>query len=73
MTEQLKQAFGRAQQLPESVQNMLAELLLREIDEQEWVQIVSKPRVQAALHTLADDALEQYQQGETEEGGFAVE
>lgn len=73
MTEQLKQAFERAQQLPEDVQNVLAKRLLEEIDEQEWEQIVSKPHVQATLRALADEALEQYQQGETEDGGFAIE
>jgi hypothetical protein len=73
MTEQLKQAFERAQQLPEDVQNMLAKRLLEEIDEREWEQIVSKPRVHATLRILAKEALGQYQQGETEDGGFAVE
>ena len=45
MTEQLKKAFERAQQLPEKMQNMLAIRLLEEIEELEWEQIVSKPHV----------------------------
>lgn len=71
MTEQLREAFERAQQLPENVQNMLAKRILEAIEEQEWEQIVSKPYVQASLRSLAAEALGQYQRGETEEGGFA--
>ena len=73
MTEQLREAFERAQQLPEDMQNMLAKRILEAIDEQDWEQIVSKPYVQARLRSLAAEALGQYQRGETEEGGFAVE
>ena len=73
MTEQLRQAFERAQQLPENVQNWLAKRLLEEIEEREWEQIFSKPRVHTTLRTLAEEAYKQYQRGETEEGGFADE
>jgi hypothetical protein len=73
MTEQLRLAFERAQQLPENVQNFLAKRLLEEIEAQEWEQIVSKPHDRATIHTLAEEAFGEYQRGETEEGGFAVE
>lgn len=73
MTEQLRQAFERAQQLPEHVQNWLAKRLLEEIEGREWEQIYSKPHVQATLRTLAEEAYGQYQRGETEDGGFAIE
>jgi hypothetical protein len=73
MTEQLRQAFERAQQLPENVQNFLAKRLLEEIEEREWEQIVSKPHVRATVRTLAEEAFGQYQRGETEDGGFAIE
>ncbi len=73
MTEQLRQAFERAQQLPENVQNYLARRLLEEIEEREWEQIVSKPHVRANVRTLAEEAFGEYQRGETEDGGFAVE
>lgn len=66
MTEQLKKAFERAQQLPEKMQNMLAIRLLEEIEELEWEQIVSKPHVRETLCILADEALGQYQRGETD-------
>ncbi len=45
MTEQLRQAFELAQQLPENVQNYLAKRILEEIDEREWEQIASKPHI----------------------------
>ncbi len=72
MTEQLRQAFDRAQQLPDAVQNALAERILEEIEEQEWEQIISKPRVQQKLVELADEAWKEHKAGKTEEGGFAL-
>jgi hypothetical protein len=56
MTEQLRQAFERAQRLPDEAQNALAARILEAIDEQEWDEIVSKPRVRQALRTLAEEA-----------------
>ena len=73
MTEQLRQAFEQAQQLPENVQNFLAKRLLEEIEGREWEQIVSKPHVRATVRTLAEEAYKQYQRGDTEDGGFAIE
>ncbi len=73
MTEQLREAFERAQQLSDAAQNELAERILDAIDEQEWDEIVSKPRVRQALRTLAEEARQQEAAGETEEGGFAIE
>lgn len=72
MTEQLRQAFERAQQLPDDEQNALAERILEAIDEQEWDAIVSKPRVRQALRTLAKEARRQEAAGENEAGGFAI-
>ncbi len=72
MTEQLKQAFERAQQLPDAAQNALAARILEEIEEQEWEEIISKPHVQQKLLTLADEACKEHEAGETEKGGFAV-
>lgn len=59
--------------LPENVQNFLAKRLLEEIEEREWEQIVSKSHVRATVLTLAEEAYKQYQRGDTEDGGFAVE
>ncbi len=73
MTEQLREAFERAQQLSDDAQNALAERILDAIDEQEWDEIVSKPRVRQALRILAEEARQQEAAGETEEGGFAIE
>lgn len=72
MTEQLKHAFERAQQLSDVSQNALAERILEEIEEQEWDEIISKPQVQQKLLTLANEAWKEHEAGNTEEGGFAV-
>jgi hypothetical protein len=71
MTEQLRQAFERAQQLPDDAQNALAARILEAIDEQEWDEIVRKPHVRQVLRTLAEEARQQEAAGKTEEGGFA--
>ena len=73
MTEQLQQAIERLQKLPQAAQNAIAERILDEIDEQEWDEIVSKPHVRQALRRLAEEARQQDANGETEEGGFAIE
>ena len=73
MTEQLREAFERARQLPDTAQNALAERILEEIEEQEWEAIINKPCVHNKLIALAEEAWKEYEAGETEEGGFAVE
>jgi hypothetical protein len=72
MTEQLRQAFERAQQLPDDAQNALAARILEAIDEQEWDEIIRQPRVRQTLRNLAEQARRQEAAGETEEGGFAA-
>ena len=69
MTKQLQQAFERAQQLPDAVQNALAARILEEIEEQEWEAIISKPHVQQKLLEMAEEAWQEYEAGEAEEGG----
>ena len=73
MTEQLQQAIERLQKLPQAAQDAIAERILAEIDEQEWDAIVSKPHVRQTLCRLAEEARQQDANGETEEGGFALE
>ena len=70
MTEQLQQAIEALQLLPSDAQNVIAERILEEIEEQEWNAIVSKPHVQARLRELGRQALKEDEAGETEEGGF---
>lgn len=72
MTEQLRRAFERAQQLPDAVQNVLAAHILEEIEEQEWEEIINKPQVQQKLLALANEAWNEHEAGETEKGGFAL-
>lgn len=72
MTEQLRRAFERAQQLPDVSQNALAERILEEIEEQEWNEIINKPHVQQRMLAQADKAWKEHEAGETEEGGFGI-
>lgn len=73
MSEQLRQAYEKAQKLPESVQNTIAARILEEIEEAEWDAIVSKPRVQRRLRELTEAALREHEAGQTREGGFGDE
>ncbi|HVB59699.1 MAG TPA: hypothetical protein VNE61_00770 [Ktedonobacteraceae bacterium] len=43
------------------------------MDEQEWITIVSNPRILGGLRRLAAEARRQAAEGEIEEGGFVVE
>jgi len=70
MTEQLQQAIEALQRLPDDAQNVIAERILEEIEEQEWNAIVSKPHVQARLRELGRQAFKEDEAGEIEEGGF---
>lgn len=60
MTEQLKQAFERAQRLPDAIQNALTAQILEAIDEEEWEEIINKPQVQQKLLALADEAWQEH-------------
>jgi hypothetical protein len=44
-----------------------------EVEEKEWMAIVSQPRVIHRLRELGRQALEEDRAGETEEGGFDIE
>lgn len=72
MTEMLKKAFEKAQQLPEDAQDALAASILEAIEEREWEAIISKPHVQQKLLNMAEEAWQEHEAGETEEGGFAI-
>ena len=70
MTNLLTEAFKKAQNLPEHVQNELAEQLIEDIeDELKWQQQLSQPQ-SPLLDTLAVQALEDSRQGKTKMMGF---
>ena len=70
MIERLREAIEALQRLPVDAQNVIAERILEEIEEQEWSAIVSKPHVQVRLRELGRQALKEDEAGGTEEGGF---
>ena len=53
-TEQLKQAYEAAQKLSLKDQDMLAKKILEEIEEMEWDEIMSRPKVQEYLDKLEE-------------------
>ena len=71
MTEMLKKAFEKAQQLPEDAQDALAASILEAIEEREWEAIINKPQVQQKLLNMANATWKEREAGEIEEGGFA--
>ena len=64
MTELLEKAFAEAAQLPEDEQNLLAKTLLEDFAaEGKWNEtLANSPNT---LGSLADDALAEYEAGET--------
>ena len=70
MTEQLKEAYKRALQLPDAAQNAIAERILDEIDNHEWDEFVNQPRSLDAIRRMVEQLRREEATGETEEGGF---
>lgn len=68
MIERLKQAFEQAEQRPEAEQELLAQLLLEEMQsEDRWTALFADPRSDTLLETLVAEALAEDDAGETEE------
>ena len=66
MTDLLKKAFDVASRLPEDEQDAVAEWLLAELASEEgWENRFA--RTQGTLSTLAREALDEHERGETEE------
>ena len=64
MTTLLERAFTKAAQLPIEQQNVVASLLLREMEsEKRWTEALAKS--QDVLASLADEALMEFERGET--------
>ncbi len=69
MTEALSKAFKAASNLPEDAQQLLADQLMEEIEgELLWDESLAKS--QDALEGMADEALQEYHSGQTQEKGF---
>jgi len=54
VTNQLKRAYEAAQKLSLKDQDMLAKKILEEIEEMEWDEIMSRPKVQEYLEKLEE-------------------
>lgn len=72
MTKLLEQAFQKAQKLPESLQNDIAEQLLKDIEsELQWQETLAEPNLNLDILTqMAQSALIEDQEGKTEAKGF---
>jgi len=69
MTKLLSDAFEKASELPENLQDELARMLLDELAwETRWDQTLADSS--AKLDELADEALKDYRAGRTKEMGF---
>jgi hypothetical protein len=69
MTSLLNQAFQKASQLPDRLQDELAQEFLAEIEsEGRWDQALADSQDQ--LDRMAEKALEEYRTGKTREMGF---
>ena len=69
MVEELRQALDVLGQLPEEEQRQIAQLVLEEIEQRQWDELVSSPRSKAFLKRLIAEAKE----GEIEDGGLELQ
>jgi hypothetical protein len=70
MTNLLTEAFSKAQDLPDHLQNELAQQLIEDIEnEQKWQKELSQPQP-TKLEALAAKALSDSTNGKTKEMGF---
>ena len=66
MTEALEKAFAQVSKLPEDQQDVFAEWIIHELESEEyWSQLFAKS--QDILAELADEALQEYYDGKTQE------
>ncbi|WP_107671189.1 hypothetical protein [Cyanothece sp. BG0011] len=70
MTDLLTEAFKKAQNLPEDIQNELAKQLIQDIEsEYQWQETLEKPQ-SSFLDKLAKKAINESLQGKTKKIGF---
>ncbi len=68
MVDELRQALGLLGQLPDEEQRQIAQLILEEVEQREWDELVSSPRSKAFLKRLIAVAKE----GEIGDGGLEL-
>ncbi len=69
MTKLLQKAFDTVSALPDSAQDEVAAIILKELDSEErWAEAFAKS--QDKLASLADEALEEFKRGETQPLNF---
>ena len=67
MTERLKAAIAEAEKLSEEDQNAVAEAWLLLLDERGWERRFANPQNQLKMQRMAEEALQEYAAGKTEE------
>jgi hypothetical protein len=67
----LSSAIQKAQTLPEAIQDELAEQFIEDIESEiDWQETLSKPQESLILKSLAEKAIKESENGETQEMGF---
>jgi hypothetical protein len=74
MTAMLEKAMARVAGLPDEGQDLVASVILQELESHErWDALLRDPRSQRLLDRLGGDALAEFEAGLTKEGGFGDE
>jgi len=68
MVDELRQALDMLGLLPDEEQRKIAQIVLEEIEQREWDQLVGSPRSKAFLKRLIAEA----KAGEVEDGGLEL-
>ena len=67
MTKLLQQAFNVASELPEEQQDMVAQVLLDEMEsERKWDELFSRPESEEPLNRMAEETLAEHRAGLTQ-------
>ena len=68
MVDELRRALDLLRQLPDDEQRQIAQLILEEVEQSEWDELVGSPRSKAFLKRLIAEA----KTGESEDGGLEL-
>ncbi|MDS3861707.1 hypothetical protein RIF25_12930 [Thermosynechococcaceae cyanobacterium BACA0444] len=71
LSTRLSKVVSKAQELPEAIQDELAEQFIEDIEnELKWQETLSKPQDSLILQALAEKAIADSENGQTQELGF---
>lgn len=72
MVEELREAIEQVERQPEEIQRRIAQIITEELEEREWIALVSSAPSQQFLAHLSTGIDAQEAAGEVEDGGWKL-